>query len=715
MISILLRALSYWKPYKKEAAFIIFCLTCQAMFDAYFALSMKAIIDMLAHGKTEKFKLIMLLLTTGFVVSTVAGMLGEYLIGRASSLLLNDIRRQLFDHLQSLSMDFFGRAKASEIASRFGSDLNAIDQLLTVRVTTALIAVLSLAIYLPIMIGLNWKLATLMLVLLPGVLVGQRLFAGPSTTAGDELKQANGEFNAHIQEIVQVQPAIKVFGLGQAFKTRFVAQLDKLGRLNTRAGFFSGMVLESSAASVRVLRLAIIGVGGYLVFEHEMTAGTLVAFTSVLIHIMSSVTNLNRRFFLSVLKSGESFRRIDEILQVRPQVEDRPDALAMPRLQNAIRLETVSFAYAANQPILKGVSLVIPAGYSIAIVGPSGSGKSTLLSLIARLYDAQSGAILFDDQPITQCTQASLRSQMSMVFQEAFLFSLSIGENIRLGKTDATEAEVEAAARAAAIHDWIVSLPDGYATMVNELGARSLGWQRQRMAIARAIIRDPAILLLDEASSALDPVNESAINDTLRRLGQSRTVVNVTHRLASAQAADLIFVMNEGRVVEQGKHADLLALRGQYAELWEKQHGFHLNAEQQTMSVTPERLKRIALFADVGLDTLSRLTTCFITEHYEAGQVVFRQGDLGDKFYIVVRGKVEVLLGDEQRIGILEDGDIFGEIALLTDNPRNATVRAMDATVVIALPREQFSRFIEDEPAARGILLALMQQRRQVR
>jgi len=256
----------------------------------------------------------------------------------------------------------------------------------------------------------------------------------------------------------------------------------------------------------------------------------------------------------------------------RPQVVGAPGAHPLPRLAREIRFADVTFSYNGGQSQLDHVSLTIPAGETVAIVGPSGAGKSTILSLITRLYDVTAGAVTIDGHDLRQVTQDSLRAQIGVVLQETFLFNTTVRENIRLGKLDATDAEIEAAARAAEIHDLIVSLPQGYDTPTGELGGLLSGGQRQRIAIARAILREPTILILDEATSALDPATEAAIIATLERLARKRTVLVVTHRLAAIQRADRIFVVDAGSVVEHGRHDELLDRRGLYYELWWKQH-----------------------------------------------------------------------------------------------------------------------------------------------
>jgi ATP-binding cassette subfamily B protein len=300
-------------------------------------------------------------------------------------------------------------------------------------------------------------------------------------------------------------------------------------------------------------------------------------------------------------------------------------------------------------------------------------------------------------------TQESLRAQIGVVFQESFLFDTTIRENIRLGRPAATDAEVEAAARSAELDEFVSSLPQGYETMVGERGGRLSGGQRQRIAIARAIIRDPSILILDEATSALDPATEAALNATLARLAVGRTTVAVTHRLAAARDADVLVVLDHGRIVETGTHDELLAARGLYRELWDRQSGFVLRDDGDTARVTPERLGRVPILAGLDEQLLRDAAELFTTEHIPAGRVVVVEGDPGDDFYLVVRGRLAVTHGGT-KVAVLEDGDYFGEIALLRRVPRTATVTSEVPSVLLSLAHEHFDALLERAPGVRVAL-----------
>jgi ATP-binding cassette, subfamily B, bacterial len=310
-------------------------------------------------------------------------------------------------------------------------------------------------------------------------------------------------------------------------------------------------------------------------------------------------------------------------------------------------------------------------------------------------------------------TQASLRDQMAVVFQDTFVFNTTIRENLAYGRLGATEEEIVAAARQAEIHDFILSLPAGYDTMVGERGARLSGGQRQRLAIARALLRHPAILLLDEATSALDPETEAQIQSTLNHVTQQLTTIAVTHRIASAANADRIFVLNGGVLVEQGTHAELMAAPGLYARLYEEQQGAVLAGVGTSIEAT--RLRRVPLFSDLPADALAAIAGRLELERFAPGDTIIQQGDLGDKLYLIDRGQVEVTAHNgpagEQHLNTLHEGDYFGEIALLLDVPRTASVSALGPVQLLTLSKGDFRQLVDRLPGVAQRLAPTVQGR----
>jgi ATP-binding cassette subfamily B protein len=328
-----------------------------------------------------------------------------------------------------------------------------------------------------------------------------------------------------------------------------------------------------------------------------------------------------------------------------------------------------------------------------------------VLNLLTRFHDPRRGAVRIDGYDLRTVTQESWRSQVAVVFQESFLFNTTIRENIRMGRPAASDAEVVEAAKAAEIHDIVERMPDKYDTLAGERGGRLSGGQKQRVAIARALLRDPPVLMLDEATSALDAGAEAAINATLDRAGKGRTVITVTHRLASVVNTDRVFVLDHGRLVEEGSHRELVQQGGIYQRLWEKQSGFTLSPDAMHAQVQAERLKAIPLLGSLDDAALAKLSNLFFTERFAAGRAVFVEGDPGDKFYVIVRGSVVMTIktasGEERQVGVIQDGNYFGEIALLEDRPRNATIRTRSECLFLTLQREHFLRLLDETPRVR--------------
>jgi ATP-binding cassette subfamily B protein len=335
--------------------------------------------------------------------------------------------------------------------------------------------------------------------------------------------------------------------------------------------FLRSMVERSVTVAVLLLHLVVLAIGAYLATKGQITVGTFVTFESAFWEVSYNIAHL-MQFIPVAIQAAAAVRHMEEMLDEETSIADRPGAAELPRISDNIAFERVTFAYdGAERPVLDNLSLKLSAGKTIAIVGPSGSGKSTLLNLMLRLYQPDEGRVSIDGVDVRKVTLESLRRNMAVVFQENMLFNMSIRENIRLGKEGATDAEVIEAAKKAEIHRFIMSLPQKYDTQVGERGDTLSGGQRQRIAIARAIVRDPSVLLLDEATSALDQTTEAAINKTLMKLARGRTMIFSTHRLTSVVDMDEIIVISDGRAIERGSHAELLAKNGVYRKLWDDQ------------------------------------------------------------------------------------------------------------------------------------------------
>ena len=703
------------RPYRKETILVSLLLLLSILIAAAFPLGFKFITDyaLLPHS-LRALVLILLVLAAAEVAAALTDIGRDYFYARLSAKLLNDLRFNMFRHLQRLSMKFYGSASAGDITARFTTDLASVDNAITVCLQSAACQCLMIVFTLILLFVLEWRLALLSSVGLILSLRAERAVEPRAEAASRLMKDQQGKIAAVLQENVQAQPVVKIFRLQRLLIERFKRNMVDFFRTAARAGFLTYLTYRVPNRFVSFFGFLVIASGSFLVYQGELTIGTLVSFQLLLGGLVDSASELTWNL-PQLLQAGVGMQRIEELLNEKLDVTDAPDAASLPRASGELVLKNVSFGYSAGRLNLEDISLTIPMNRSVLFVGPSGCGKSTVLNLLMRFYDPSAGSVSLGGRDIRSITQDSLRRPIGVVLQESFLFNLSIQENIRMGNLDATDDEIEAAAKAAEIHDVIVKMPDGYDTIVGERGGRLSGGQRQRVAIARAILSDPAILLLDEATSALDPATASSINKALERIGRGRTVISVTHRLESAPNADRVFVFGEGRLVEDGRHDELLQRNGLYAQLWRKQTGFSLSEDGTRAKVDAARLRDIPILDHLDDSSLSLVAGLFATERFEPYRLVVQQGDPGDKFYIIVRGRVLVFrtlsTGVEQTFSVLETGDHFGEIALIKSIPRTASVRTMADCVFLTLQREHFLNLVEAHPTLRETMETVVRER----
>ncbi len=559
--------------YRRPLLGLAAILFVETVINACFPLATQYLIDEGLTGPDKSLNVVigvLVFLAVATAIITTLGVLLDYLNAKIFSAMIVDIRQMLFTHVQSLSMPFFTRTHAGEVLSRFSGDVVALEGTLTTMSTWGVVPLLEVVYSVCLLFYFNVWLALIGSLVFPLTLLGPRFFASWAYSLSYDKRQREGEVLTAAQENVTAQGVVKAFGLERQARARFgILNLLWLA-ISFRVHFLGALVERSSTTGVYVVHFLSVGLGAYWVYQDEITLGTLVAFEATFLSMGYAMTYVTQ-YVPMLAQAAGSIHHINDLLDQRPQVEDAPGAILLPRLQKQIVYEHVSFQYSEDAFAMKDVSVRIAKGSFIAFVGTSGSGKSTMLNLLLRLYDPTAGAIKIDGVDIRTVTQESLRAQIGMVFQDNYLFNTTILENLRMGDPAAKMDQVEAAARAAEIHDFISAQPAGYNTVVGERGSQLSGGQRQRLAIARALVRDPAILMLDEATSALDYSTEAALNDTLLKVAQNRTVIMVTHRLSSVISAAHIVVLDKGRVVESGTHEQLLHQHGAYAALWRDQ------------------------------------------------------------------------------------------------------------------------------------------------
>jgi ATP-binding cassette subfamily B protein len=614
--ALLMRVIWTARPYWGQALLMLSAILVVSLLGLIPPLLIRELIDV---ALPEKNVALLNRLALGMIVvpllSGLIGVLQRYLGSNIGEGLIANLRQALYAHMQRMSLRFFTHTKTGELMSRLNNDVVGAQRAVTGTFIDIITNLVALVTTLAIMFSLEWRLTLLSIIIFP-------LFVLPARRVGRVLRQIvrealdrNATMNAMMNETLNVSGALltKLFGRQADEVTKFTQHSNEVQEIGVRRAvvgrwFFLSLSLASAIGTALVF-----WAGGYMVIKGVFTIGTIVAFTAYLAQLygpMASLSNAPVEFAQSLV----SFERVFEILDLPVEIEDAPDAIALDQVEGHVQFQEVSFSYMAadeagaflpgvmtstvsedgkngqngsaseddrslfaltraadRQWAVRKVNFEIRSGQLAALVGPSGSGKTTITYLLPRLYDPTEGSIILDGHDLRQVKMDSLAGQIGMVTQETYLFHDTIRANLLYAKPHATHKEIEAACRAANIHDFIASLPDGYETVVGERGYRLSGGEKQRVAIARVILKDPRILVLDEATSALDSQSEALIQAALERVMQDRTSLVIAHRLSTILAADVILVMDDGRLVEQGTHAELLAQGGLYADLYNTQ------------------------------------------------------------------------------------------------------------------------------------------------
>lgn len=576
-LDLLRRIFSFLKPYDRLLVASFAVIVISAGLGVTPSLLTGAIIDkgLLAGDFALLCQLVLLSLLL-LIVSNGLGLLESWLSANIAQGVTCDMKNQMYQHLQSMPYRFFTETKQGDLITRMTEDISGVRSVITQTLTSAIRNVSTIVITLVTLYRTNWILATCGVLFLPLFLLPTRLAGKRRWAMAREIQQKRDESNQILNETLSVsgQLLVKLFGREADENRRYQTVNSEIRRLSVQESLTGRLFMSTIQIFSSFSPLLLYLLGGVLLLK--MPSGPAITLGEISV-IVALMTRLHRpvddllNIHVDITRSLALFERLFAYYDLKPDITDKEDAVEVGRLKGQVTYDHVSFCYTAGQPVLEDVSFQVQPGETYALVGSSGSGKTTLITLLPRLYEAMNGTISIDGMDIRDMTLSSLRRNIGMVSQDTYLFNGTILENLRYARQDATREQIEDACKKAHIHDFIVSLPQGYETLVGNRGLRLSGGQKQRLSIARVILKDPPVLILDEATSALDSISENHIQEALRPMLQSRTALVVAHRLSTIMASDRILVVDNHHIAASGTHKELLACSPLYRELYETQ------------------------------------------------------------------------------------------------------------------------------------------------
>jgi len=560
----------YIKTYRWQVLFILLGLCVEFSYEASFRYSLKFLIDdvILKKNKEIFFLLFAIFGIVGAVYSVIC-VTCDYFWARYGTKIFSDLCHDLFQHLQKQPLEYHNRQSSGDLMARFTSDAGIVDTALVIVLPSAFLSTGELLVSSVFLFHLNSLLSFGVLLGIGISLFSPRLLIKKTAFANYKLRDYNGRFSSFLQEHFGAFKIIQAYNLESHVTTKFREFLNDFVAIASKAYLLSYLSQRLPNLTFLMLNMLIMFCGGLLVMQDQISVGTLVSYQVIFVS-MSAAINQMTWIIPNMAAANAAMQRIQEVFDAHVPSMNESGYIELPQLASEIEFRNVCFSYTEDKPVLNNLSFQLDSGCFAVIVGQSGTGKTSLVNLLLRFYEPTAGQILLNNVDIQKINPQSLRQGIGVVTQEVSLFNLSVSENIRLGKLDATQEDIEQAAKSAEIHDFILLLPEQYETSCGEAGGLLSGGERQRIALARALLRKPSLLLLDEATSALDPLAEQSILKTILKLRGQCTIIAITHKLNVAAEADVIFVMDEGRIIEQGNHAQLLNKYGMYARFWDR-------------------------------------------------------------------------------------------------------------------------------------------------
>jgi ATP-binding cassette, subfamily B, bacterial len=733
MVDAIKELVPYMKIYRKQLAFILVTILFTIAFAIFMPMAIRFLVNnilarrplafpvpgvadtghQLLPGDEQTHALLVLLgaMVFMFVLSALSNSSRSYLVATMGEGVNFDLRMRFFDVMQRLSIAYHRRTPNQDLSNRFWTDTATIAQSLTYGVVPMAQSALAMLFFGIVLISLNWKLSLIALAGLPIFAISFQRMRAKTRDAARERARRQIDVSQSLLETLNAPEKVRLYGLHGYLGQRFAERMQLLRELIVRITLLSSTSTSTSALITNGAQVAVLILGGILVIEsqgRDLAAGDLMAFYVLLLQLYAPA-GLFTSSMQFVNQATTSLDRVNQVLNEKPD-QDAPDAVPVGPLRDAIRFESVAYGRARGKDLVSDLTLEIPAGAKVAFVGPPASGKANLMEILPFFTPATRGQITWDGLDLKKIQAASLRRNLAVVAQETYTFFATIYDNILYGRPDATDAEVIRAAQQAGLHDFIMALPGGYDTHINDRDATFGLVHRQRLAVARALLQDASVILMDDALSALDSPSQREMENVLRGLppegvnghaagGQPKTLIRIAQRLSSATDADRIFVLDDGELKEQGTHEELADAGGLYAQLLKDELG--AGAVSGAFQAV-RRLARQAPFSALPSEVLEEVARLMLYAERSPGDTICRQGSVGDELFVLGRGEVEIVLeedeGNERILNFLHEGEYFGEISFLRRVPRTATVRARTQVELHILRRQDFDQLLENLP-----------------